>query len=213
MKNRSELRDIIIKVLYQVYILENTNVKYDVNTLIKEQLEIENDFVKSSIDGVLKNQEKISKLANLYLKDWTIDRLSKVDKAILSLGIYELMYTDTPAVVCINETIELAKKYSDLNVVKMINAAMDAIYHNEDLNGKEYSSEQFAEKLDKITLNNSSITFVIGGSLGLSTEIIHNSNELICFSKMTFPHQLIRVFLLEQIFRAFKINNNETYHR
>lgn len=47
------------------------------------------------------------------------------------------MYTDTPAVVCINETIELAKKYSDLNVVKMINAAMDAIYHNEDLNGKE----------------------------------------------------------------------------
>ncbi len=137
MKNRSELRDIIIKVLYQVYILENTNVKYDVNTLIKEQLEIENDFVKSSIDGVLKNQEKISKLANLYLKDWTIDRLSKVDKAILSLGIYELMYTDTPAVVCINETIELAKKYSDLNVVKMINATMDAIYHNEDLNGKE----------------------------------------------------------------------------
>ena len=137
MKNRSQLRDIIIKVLYQVYILENTNVKYDVNTLIKEQLEIENDFVKSSIDGVLKNQEKISKLANLYLKDWTIDRLSKVDKAILSLGIYELMYTDTPAVVCINETIELAKKYSDLNVVKMINAAMDAIYHNEDLNGKD----------------------------------------------------------------------------
>ena len=137
MKNRSELRDIIIKVLYQVYILENTNVKYDVNTLIKEQLEIENDFVKSSIAGVLKKQEKISKLANLYLKDWTIDRLSKVDKAILSLGIYELMYTDTPAVVCINETIELAKKYSDLNVVKMINAAMDAIYHNEDLNGKE----------------------------------------------------------------------------
>ena len=137
MKNRSELRDIIIKVLYQVYILENTNVKYDVNTLIKEQLEIENNFVKSSINGVLKNQEKISKLANLYLKDWTIDRLSKVDKAILSLGIYELMYTDTPAVVCINETIELAKKYSDLNVVKMINAAMDAIYHNEDLNGKD----------------------------------------------------------------------------
>ena len=137
MKNRSELRDIIIKVLYQVYILENTNVKYDVNTLIKEQLEIENNFVKNSINGVLKSQEKISKLANLYLKDWTIDRLSKVDKAILSLGIYELMYTDTPAVVCINETIELAKKYSDLNVVKMINAAMDAIYHNEDLNGKE----------------------------------------------------------------------------
>lgn len=137
MKTRSELRDIIVKVLYQVYILNNTKVKYDVNTLIHEQLEVENEFVESSIHGVIKNQESITKLANTYLKDWTIDRLSKVDKAILSLGIYELMYTDTPSVVCINETVELAKKYSDLEVVKMINATMDAIYHSEDLHGKQ----------------------------------------------------------------------------
>lgn len=137
MKNRSELRDIIIKVLYQVYILNNTNVKYSVDTLIEEQIDIENEFVKTSIDGVIKNQEDISCLANKYLKDWTIDRLSKVDKAILSLGIYELIYTDTPCIVCINETIELAKKYSDTEVVKMINASMDAIYHNEDMNGKD----------------------------------------------------------------------------
>ena len=60
---------------------------------------------------------------------------------------------------------------------------------------------------------NSNITFIIGGSLGLSQEVLQKSNELICFSKMTFPHQLIRVFLLEQLFRAFKIQNNETYHR
>lgn len=137
MKTRSELRDIIVKVLYQVYILNNTKVKYDVDTLIREQLEIENEFVSSSIHGVIKNQEKITKLANTYLKDWTIDRLSKVDKAILSLGIYELMYTSTPSIVCINETVELAKKYSDLEVVKMINATMDAIYHTEDMNGKQ----------------------------------------------------------------------------
>ncbi len=136
MKTRSELRDIIVKVLYQVYILNNTKVKYDVDVLIQEQLEIENEFVTNSIHGVIKNQENITKLANTYLKDWTIDRLSKVDKAILSLGIYELMYTSTPSVVCINETIELAKRYSDLEVVKMINATMDAIYHSEDLNGK-----------------------------------------------------------------------------
>ena len=57
------------------------------------------------------------------------------------------------------------------------------------------------------------ISFVIGGSLGLSNEVIKHSNELICFSKMTFPHQLIRVFLLEQIYRAFKISNHETYHK
>ncbi len=137
MRNRSELRDIIIKVLYQIYILSNTNVAFDIDTLIKEQLEIENDFVEKAVHGIVANQENISKLANTYLKDWTIDRLSKVDKAILSLGIYELMYTDTPSIVCINETIELAKKYSDLSVVGMINATMDAIYHNEDLHGKE----------------------------------------------------------------------------
>ncbi len=137
MRTRSELRDICIKVLYQVYILNNTNVKYDVQELIKEQLEVENEFVNSLVLGVIKHQEEISKIANTYLKDWTIDRLSKVDKAILSLGIYELLYTDTPSVVCINETIELAKNYSDLEVVGMINAVMDAIYHNEDLNGKE----------------------------------------------------------------------------
>ena len=137
MRNRSELRDICVKVLYQVYILSNTNVKYDVNTLIKEQLEVENEFVNELVNGVIKHQKEISKIANMYLKDWTIDRLSKVDKAILSLGIYELLYTETPSIVCINETIELAKNYSDFEVVAMINAVMDKIYHNEDLHGKE----------------------------------------------------------------------------
>ena len=136
-RNRSELRDICVKVLYQVYILNNTNVKYDVNTLIKEQLEVENEFVNELVNGVIKHQKEISKIANMYLKDWTIDRLSKVDKAILSLGIYELLYTETPSIVCINETIELAKNYSDFEVVAMINAVMDKIYHNEDLHGKE----------------------------------------------------------------------------
>lgn len=131
MKNRSELREIIIKVLYQVYILESTDTKYDIKSLIKEQLEVENDFVNDTIDGIIKNQEEISSLANKYLVDWNIERLSKVDKAILSLGIYELKYTDTPSVVAINESIELSKKYSDEKVTKMINAALDKICHNE----------------------------------------------------------------------------------
>lgn len=83
-----------------------------------------------------------------------------------------------------------------------------------DLKGKEYSSEDFSKKLDDIALNyNSSITFIIGGTLGLTEDVLNLSQEKICFSKMTFPHQLIRVFLLEQIFRAFKISNGETYHR
>ena len=68
-----------------------------------------------------------------YLKkDWTIDRLSKVDQAILLLGVYELLYTDTPSVVAINEAIELSKKYSDEAVTKMINGVLDKIYHDEE---------------------------------------------------------------------------------
>ena len=82
-----------------------------------------------------------------------------------------------------------------------------------DLKGKELSSVDFAKKINDIGLINNTINFVIGGSLGFNDEVRRNCKESICFSKMTFPHQLIRVFLLEQIYRAFKINNNETYHK
>jgi len=129
MKNRSELREIAMKVLYQIDILEDAKQEVDKASLIKEQLEIENDFVNELIDGVLENKKAIKKLANDHLSGWTIDRLSKVDKAILEIGIYELMYTKTPSVVSINEAIELSKKYSDEKVTKMINACLDKIYH------------------------------------------------------------------------------------
>ena len=121
MKTRSELRDIIIKVLYQVSIYEETDLNYDINSLIKEQLEVENNYVNDCIAGILKNNKKLDELANKYLKDWTI----------LRLGIYELMYTDTPSIVSINEAIELSKKYSDEAVTKMINGVLDKIYHEE----------------------------------------------------------------------------------
>ena len=131
MKNRSELREIIMKILYQTYIYEEAKIDYKIEELIKEQLEVENQFVDETIAGVRKNQKKINELANKYLIDWTIDRLSKVDQAILSLGIYELMYTDTPSVVSINEAIELSKKYSEDSVSKMLNGVLDKIYHEE----------------------------------------------------------------------------------
>lgn len=132
MKNRSELREIIMKVIYQTYILDKTNNEYNINDLIKEQLEIENDYVNTCVEGIIKNQKEINKLANKYMNNWTIDRLNKVDKAILSLAIYELMYTDTPSVVAINEAIELSKKYSEEAVTKMINGVLDKIYHEEE---------------------------------------------------------------------------------
>lgn len=82
-----------------------------------------------------------------------------------------------------------------------------------DLKGKEITSEAFATKIDKILMINSNITFIIGGSLGLSDSVRELCNELISFSKFTFPHGLFRGILLEQIYRSFKINNNEAYHK
>ena len=131
MKNRSELREIIMKVIYQVNILEETKLDYDLSDLIKEQLEVKNEFVNETVDGIVEHKKEIYDLANKYLNNWTIDRLNKVDQAILSLGIYELIYTETPSVVAINEAIELSKKYSDDAVTKMINGILDKIFHEE----------------------------------------------------------------------------------
>ncbi len=131
MKNRSELREIIMKVLYQIEILNETKIPYKVEDLIKEQLEVENEFVNETIAGIEKNKKEIIELDNRYLNDWTMDRLNKVDKAIMLLGTYELLYTDTPSVVAINEAIELSKEYSEEAVTKMINGVLDKIYHEE----------------------------------------------------------------------------------
>lgn len=133
--SRSELREIIIKTLYQIYIYQDKNLSFDLSAIIKEQLEKKNDFVFDTLENILKYQKDISDLANRYMKDWNIDRISKVDKAILSLAIYELLYTDTPDVVAINEAIELSKKYSDEKVVKLINGVLDSIMHKEVNNG------------------------------------------------------------------------------
>lgn len=132
MKNRSELREIIMKVIYQTYILDKTKNDYDIDNLIKEQLEVENEYVNNCVKGIIKKQKEINELANKYMNNWTIDRLNKVDQAIISLGIYELIYTDTPSIVAINESIELSKKYSEDAVTKMINGILDKIYHEEE---------------------------------------------------------------------------------
>lgn len=118
-----------MKVLYQVFILEESDVSFDIDSLIKEQQEVENEFVTTSINGILENRKDIFDLANKYLKSWPMDRLNKVDQAIVCLGIYELKYTETPPIVAINEAVELSKKYSDEKVTKMINAILDEIYH------------------------------------------------------------------------------------
>ena len=82
-----------------------------------------------------------------------------------------------------------------------------------EIEGKEYTSTEFAEKLRTIQIDHSNITFIIGGSYGLADSIKEKAKLHLSFSKMTFPHQLFRVILLEQIYRSFKINNNESYHK
>lgn len=129
--NRSELRKKIMTILYQISICEQNKITYDVNDLIKNILEIDNDFVKETIYGVITNRKQIDEYANKYLKNWSLDRLGNTDQAIIRLGIYELMYTDTPAVVAINEAVELAKLYSDDAVKGMINSVLDKVYHEE----------------------------------------------------------------------------------
>ena len=82
-----------------------------------------------------------------------------------------------------------------------------------DINGKNYTSIEFAKLIDESFINYSNITFIIGSSEGLSPKVKNKANLLLSFSKMTFPHRLFRGILLEQIYRSFKILNNEKYHK
>lgn len=127
---RSELRKKIMTILYQINIYKVNKIEYDVENVINESLEIDNEFVRDTVYGIITQQHEIDKIANQYLNNWTIDRLGHTDQSILRLGIYELIYTDTPDIVAINEAVELAKDYSDDEVRKMINGVLDKVYHN-----------------------------------------------------------------------------------
>lgn len=128
--SRSELRKQIMTILYQINIYDNSKMKYNVDDVIKEVSKVENEFVKDTVYGVITYKNDIDELANKYLNNWTISRLGNTDQAILRMGIYELIYTETPDIVAINEAIELAKSYSDDDVRKMINGVLDKILHN-----------------------------------------------------------------------------------
>lgn len=128
--NRSELRYKIMTILYQIGLYEKNKINYDVDSVIKEQLEIDNDFVNDIVKGVINKKEELDDLINKYLTNWRIDRLGLTDQAILRIAIYELIYTSTPDLVCINEAIELAKVYSDEKVSKIINGILDKIYNS-----------------------------------------------------------------------------------
>lgn len=134
-------------------------------------------------------------------------RLSKYCK-LAFLKVTDEPNTDNPS----DREIEIVKNKEGLKILKVLPQNSFKIALN--LKGKMLSSEELADKiLDVCTYANSHIVFVIGGSLGLSDEVLSNMDYHLCFSKMTFPHQLMKVILLEQIYRACKINNNESYHK
>ena len=148
-------------------------------------------------------------LIEQYFKD-ALNEYSKRLSKYCILSVVELPDEKVPDKLNDKLISDIKEKESN-NILSHIKK--DSYVFALDLHGKSFSSEEFSEKLQNISLINSYVTFIIGGTLGLSDKLISSSNELICFSKMTFPHQLIRIFLLEQIFRGFKISNNETYHR
>ncbi len=151
----------------------------------------------------------VGKLKEKYLKDAVLEYSKRLSK-YCNLNIIEISDEKLPNKIN-NSIIDEIKEKECRKILN--NIKKDSYIISLDLKGKEYSSEEFSTKIQDITIKGfSSITFIIGGTLGITNEVLNKSNELICFSKMTFPHQLIRVFLLEQLFRGFKILNNETYH-
>ena len=134
--NRTITREKAMTVLYQIFLYNKNNISYKIDDVINEILEsmdIEDrkniNFLNDLVNGVINNMDNIDKYISKYLSNWTIDRLGLTDQAIIRISVYELIYTDTPNLVCINEAIELAKRYSDEKVAKMINGVLDKIYH------------------------------------------------------------------------------------
>ena len=126
-KTRSELREKCMIILYQWDLFKSSDNNPSIDEIIDNNLEIDNDFVRDTVYGVITHQNEIDELANKYMTDWTIDRIEKTGASILRIAIFELKYTDTPEIVVINEAIELAKKYSDDSIRKIINAVLDKI--------------------------------------------------------------------------------------
>lgn len=131
-ETRSGAREMAMKILYQVSVFEKANTSYDLDEMFTDIEGRNKKFIENIVNEVILKKEKLDKKANKYLINWEINRLNMVDQAIFEMAIYELIYTDTPKKVVIDEAINLSKKYSEDAVVKMLNGVLDKIYHEED---------------------------------------------------------------------------------
>ena len=145
----------------------------------------------------------LGKIKEQYLKDLIDDYKKRIEK-YTKFSIIELLdYKDTEVSTCLLKEKQL--------ILKQITPKDNLVVL--DINGETFDSVSFAKFIEKELTINSNITFIIGSSNGLSPDILNMANKRICFSKMTFPHGLFRAMLLEQVYRSFKILNNETYHK
>lgn len=152
----------------------------------------------------------VGKIKEKYLRD-AIDEYSKRLSRYCKLEIIEVPDEKTPENASLKDDINIKNKEGDLILSKVKdNAYVVAM----DLKGKHITSEEFAGFIDNCAIEgHSNLVFIIGGSLGLSEAVLKRANYKLCFSKMTFPHQLFRVMLLEQIYRGFRIIKGEPYHK
>lgn len=136
--NRTITREKAMTILYQIFLYKKNKINYNIDEVIEELLDdidiedrkkVDVVFLNELVNNVINNNSEIDSKINKYLENWTLDRLGLTDQAILRISVYELIYTETPDLVCINEAIELSKKYSDEKVTKMINGVLDKIYH------------------------------------------------------------------------------------
>lgn len=145
----------------------------------------------------------VGKLKEKYLMDAVNEYLKRISK-YTKVEVVEV--TDSKS-----DDKNIALKYEKNLILKNINDRDYVI--TLEIEGNNLSSVEFANKIDKLFINYSDIVFIIGGSYGLDEEIKSRSNYKLSFSQLTFPHQLFRIMLLEQIYRCYKINNNEKYHK
>ncbi|MDR4950207.1 23S rRNA (pseudouridine(1915)-N(3))-methyltransferase RlmH [Neobacillus cucumis] len=152
----------------------------------------------------------VGKLKEKYLRQGIEEYLKRLS-AYAKVEVVEVADEKAPEELSELEMLQVKQKEGE-RILAKIN--QDTYVIALAIQGKLQSSEELANTLDKLaTYGKSKIAFVIGGSLGLSEDVLKRSNEQLSFSRMTFPHQLMRLILIEQIYRAFRINRNEPYHK
>lgn len=151
----------------------------------------------------------VGSIKEKFFKDAVSEYAKRLSRYV-KLNIIEVKDEKTPAMASALEEEKIKEVEAERILSKLPNGYVVALT----IDGKKYSSEELAKRMEKYDiLSKGNLSFIIGGSLGLHKSVIDRADEKLSFSEMTFPHQLMRVILLEQIYRAYRIRNNEPYHK